>query len=103
MLFCCTQVGVSLPELPESLAQFAQGILGKRGVAIRLNTRLHGATAEAALLVGGARIPTRTLLSTVPTAPNPLVAVLPVPKERGRIVVNEHLRGARLSGHMGSG
>jgi NADH dehydrogenase len=83
--------GRLLPELPESLAQFAQGILGKRGVAVRLNTRLHGATAEAALLVGGERLPTRTLVSTVPTAPNPLVSVLPVPKERGRIVVNEHL------------
>ena len=83
--------GRLLPELPESLAQFAQGILAKRGVAVCLNTRLHGATAEAALLVGGERIPTRTLVSTVPTAPNPLVAVLPVPKERGRIVVNEHL------------
>jgi len=80
-----------LPELPASLAQFAQRSLAKRGVALRLQTRLQGATAEAALLVGGERLPTRTLVSTVPTAPNPLVAVLPVPQERGRIVVNEHL------------
>jgi NADH dehydrogenase len=83
--------GRLLPELPASLAQFAQGILEKRGVVIRLNTRLHGATAEAALLVGGERLPTRTPVSTMPTAPNPLVAGLPVAKERGRIVVNEHL------------
>ena len=83
--------GRLLPELPASLAQFAQGSLEKRGVTLRLQTRLQGATAEAALLAGGERLPTRTLVSTVPTAPNPLVAVLPVPKERGRIVVNEHL------------
>ena len=80
-----------LPELPDSLARFAQGILEQRGVVIRCHTRLHGATAEAALLVGGERLPTRTLVSTVPTAPNPLVAGLPVATERGRIVVNEHL------------
>ena len=80
-----------LPELPKSLAEFAQRLLMKRGVELRLNTRLHGATADAALLVGGARIPTRTLVSTVPSAPNPLVAALPVKKEKGRIIVGRHL------------
>ena len=92
-----------LPELPDSLARFAQGILEQRGVVIRCHTRLHGATAEAALLVGGERLPTRTLVSTVPTAPNPLVAGLPVATERGRIVVNEHLEvpGIRACGRWG--
>jgi len=80
-----------LPELPPSLAEFAQRLLMKRGVEIRLNTRLEGATAEAALLVGGDRIVTRTLVSTVPSMPNPLVAMLDCKKERGRIVVDEHL------------
>ena len=79
------------PELPRSLAEFAQRLLSKRGVEIRLRTRLAGATAEAALLEGGERIPTRTLVSTTSSAPNPLVAALPVNKERGRIVVDNHL------------
>ena len=83
--------GLILPELPKSLAEFAQRLLMKRGVEIRLNTRLHGATADAALLVGGERIPTRTLVSTVPSMPNPLVAALPAKKEKGRIVVGRHL------------
>ena len=48
-------------------------------------------TAEATFLSGGERLSTRTLVSTVPTAPNPLVVGLPVATERGRIVVNEHL------------
>src|SRR5437867_1344522 len=65
-----------LPELPQSLAEFAQRLLMKRGVDIRLDTRLAGATAEAALLAGGDRIATRTLVSTVPSMPNPLVAML---------------------------
>jgi len=80
-----------LPELPHSLAEFAQRLLRKRGVEIRLNTRLAGATAEAALLAGGDRITTRTLVSTVPSMPNPLVAMLDCKKDRGRIVVDEHL------------
>jgi NADH dehydrogenase len=83
---------VILPELPESLAQFAQRLLGKRGVEIRLETRLAGATAESALLADGRRIATRTLVSTVPSMPNPLVAALPLPMERGRIAVDEHLQ-----------
>src|SRR5213592_2340424 len=83
--------GLILPELPKSLAELAQRLLVKRGVEIRLNTRLHGATAGAALLAGGERIPTRTLVSTVPSAPNPLVAELQAKKEKGRIVVNQHL------------
>ena len=80
-----------LPELPKSLATFAQKLLQKRGVDIRLQTRLAGATADAAMLAGGARIPTRTLVSTVPSAPHPILASLPVKLERGRIVVNDRL------------
>jgi NADH dehydrogenase len=90
--------GLILPELPRSLAEFAQGLLMKRGVEIRLDTRLEGATAEAALLSGGERIPCRTLVSTVPSMPNPLVAMLPCKKERGRIVVDRHLE---LTDHPG--
>ncbi len=80
-----------LPELSENLGRFAQTRLQRRGVEIRLNTRLAGATAESALLEGGERIPTKTLVSTVPAAPNPLVAALPCKKEKGRIVVNKYL------------
>jgi NADH dehydrogenase len=82
---------VILPELPGSLGRFAQMLLARRGVEIKLNRRLQGATADAALLDGGERIATRTLISTVPSMPNPLVAALGCKKERGRIVVDEHL------------
>src|SRR5207302_9410750 len=76
---------------PENLARFAQKLLQRRGVEIRLNTRLAGATAESALLDRGDRIPTKTLVSTVPAAPNPLVAALPCKQERGRIAVTKFL------------
>jgi NADH dehydrogenase len=90
--------GLILPELPRSLAEFAQALLMKRGVEVRLDTRLAGATADAALLANGDRIATRTLVSTVPSGPNPLVAMLPVKKERGRILVDPHLAVAEVPG-----
>ena len=80
-----------LPELPASLGRFAQTLLARRGVEIKLHRRLAGATADGALLDGGERIATRTLISTVPSIANPLVATLACRKERGRIVVDEHL------------
>ncbi len=80
-----------LPELPESLAGFAQRLLMKRGVELRLQTRLAGATADAALLSSGERVPTRTLVSTVPSGPNPLVAALRCRMDRGRIVTTPYL------------
>jgi len=90
--------GLILPELPKNLAEFAQRLLTKRGVELRLNTRLAGATAEAALLAGGERIETRTLVSTVPGGPNPVVAALDCPKDRGRIVTDPYLE---VPGHAG--
>jgi NADH dehydrogenase len=89
---------VILPELPERLGRFAQDLLVKRGVEIRFGSRLAGATADAALLAGGDRIATRTLVSTVPSGPNPLVAALPCRKERGRIVVDPHLEAPEHPG-----
>lgn len=81
-----------LPELGAALGLFAQQVLVSRGVEIRFDTRLSGATAANAILVSGERIPTRTIVTTVPAAPNPLVAALPVPHDRDRVVVDEMLR-----------
>jgi len=72
-----------LPEMAPSLALFAQRLLGERGVEVRLETKLAAATGRAAVLASGARIPTRTLVSTVPASPHPVVDALPLPKGRG--------------------
>src|SRR5262249_30830719 len=79
-------------ELPESLALYAQKILQRRGVEFLLHTRLNSATPDYAILGDGRQIPTRTLISTVPSSPNPAVAALDVPKDRGRIKTDVHLR-----------
>jgi NADH dehydrogenase len=82
-----------LPEVDESLALFAQRILRKRGVELRLNTRLASATGNAALLAGGEAIPTRTLVSTVPASPHPLIEALALPKAKnGRLLTDGQLQ-----------
>ncbi len=81
-----------LPEVSEKLARFAQNILMKRGVEMRLNSRLEAATGEAAILKGGETIPTRTLVSTIPSSPHPLVEQLNLIKENGKLLVDRFLQ-----------
>jgi NADH dehydrogenase len=81
-----------LPELSAGVAEHALKALRRRGVDVRLNTRLAGATPHEAVLQGGEKIPTRTLIAAVGNAPPPVLDDLPVQKERGRLVVNECLR-----------
>jgi NADH:quinone reductase (non-electrogenic) len=81
-----------LPEMPEDLARFAQKILQKRGVEVLLNVRLAAATGEEAILKDGRRIPTRTLVSTVPSSPHPIIDGLDLPKgKNGRLICNGQL------------
>jgi len=83
-----------LPELDEKLARYAQKILAQRGVEIRLNTKLEAATGEEAILADNTRISTKTLISTVPSSPNPIIDLLELPKERGRLKVDPSLQVA---------
>ena len=43
-----------LPVLTDKLAAFSHGVLERRGLEIRLNTRIQGATAQSAILDGAA-------------------------------------------------
>jgi len=82
-----------LPEVSEKLALFAQNILMNRGVEVRLNTRLEAATGEEAILQGGEKIPTRTLVSTVPSSPHPIIDGLDLPKgKNGRLITDRFLQ-----------
>ena len=85
-----------LPEIGPDIADYALKELRKRGVEVRLSVRLAGATPHEALLQGGTKISTRTLIVAVGNAPPPVLAGLEVKKERGRIVVDEFMRA---SGH----
>jgi NADH dehydrogenase len=83
---------VILPELGESLGRYTQKVLARRGVEIRLNTRVKSMTEDNVSLDHHVPIPCRTLVWTAGTVPSPLISLLPCAKERGRIVVNQFLR-----------
>lgn len=85
-----------LPEMVERLAHFAHRLLTARGIEIRLKTRLHAVTAEAAIIQNQLThqretIPTRTVVATVPTGPHPLLEQLPCQRQAGRLCVTEFL------------
>jgi NADH dehydrogenase len=82
---------VILPELGEKLGAYAQTKLAARKVEIRINTRVTGISVSRVELSDGSAIPTKMLVWTAGTSPNPLLEKLPCPKERGRLLVNEFL------------
>ncbi len=83
--------GRILPELGERLANLSHRLLEKRGIYIRLNTQLVGATEGSALLADELYIPTKTLVATIGASPNPLITDLSCELERGRLAVDETL------------
>jgi NADH dehydrogenase len=89
-----------LPEMVEGLGLFAEKILRKRGVEILLNDRLEAATSEKAKLKSGKEIPTKTIVSTVPSALPQVLDQLDVPKERGRLLTNAHMELAGYEGEV---
>ena len=80
-----------LPELDGSLGDYALEKLSRRGVEIRLQTAVTSMSEHGVALSDGTFIKTRTLIWTAGTAPNPLLAVLACPKEKGRLMVDENL------------
>jgi NADH dehydrogenase len=82
-----------LPELAPKLRAFAAKILRRRGVELALGQRLKAATGESAILGDGTAIPTKTLISTIPSSPHPLIDGLRLPKTKnGRLQVDSNLR-----------
>ncbi|WP_309235595.1 NAD(P)/FAD-dependent oxidoreductase [Streptomyces sp. TRM64462] len=80
-----------LPGLGERLAATADRILRDRGVEIRTGTSVQESTSEGVRLDDGDFIPTRSLIWCVGVRPDPLVAELGLPVEKGRLVVTPEL------------
>jgi NADH dehydrogenase len=80
-----------LPELGPELGAYAQRKLAERGVEIVTGAKVRGVEHEVVELSDGRTIRASTLIWTAGTAPNPLVADLPVAKRGGRVLVNEYL------------
>ena len=76
-----------LPELSESLAEYARTSMAARGVIFHLKTRLLDARPGIVVTSNG-EIQAQTLVWTAGTAPNPLLKALPVEKDkRGAVIV----------------
>src|SRR5574337_786586 len=64
----------------------------KRGIEVRLNCRVTGASADYVELNDCEMVPTRTTIWAAGATPNPVLALLPAPKSpQGAIVVGEFL------------
>lgn len=72
-------------ELTPRLAGYATKTLGEQGIELVLGERLVAASPRHAVLGDGRRIATRTLISTVPSSPNPVVERLGLRTIRGRL------------------
>ena len=83
-----------LPELTEPLANFAHKLLEKRGVEIWLGWGLKAMSAnEVVVEQKGTNaqkvIAARTIVATIPAGPHPILSSLPLPQDKGRIVVGQ--------------
>ena len=82
-----------LPETDPQLADYAVRELRGRGIDIRLGTTLESVGADSACLSTGEELPTRTVVWTAGVAPQPILGKLSLPlDERGRVLVDDHLR-----------
>ena len=85
-----------LAEIGPELGTHAQRVLEKRGMEIRLNTRVAEITADRVIFADGNVIEAHTIVTTIGNAPNPVVldlcAQLNLVTERGRVRTDETLR-----------
>ncbi len=80
-----------LPELDPRLGRYAAQKLQKRGVELRLGTRVLGVSDAGVALSDGTTLPTKCLVWTAGTSPHPLLSTLPCKKQNGRLLTDEGL------------
>jgi len=79
---------VILPELGETLGEYAQGKLSGRGIEVVTGAKVAGVDDSGVMLGDGRRIASRLVVWTAGTSPHPLMHDLPCPLDRGRLVVD---------------
>ena len=80
-----------LPELDQRLSRTADQVLRERGVEVRLKTSVKEAMPDGVRLSDDSYVPTRSLIWCVGVRPDPVVAALGAPTEKGRLCVDEYL------------
>lgn len=82
-----------LPEVNESLSQYALQKLRGNGVEVLLETRVQSCTERTVTLSNGETVPCRSFVWAAGVSPNPLLAGLSLPLHKnGRIAVAETLQ-----------
>lgn len=81
------------PEFDDKLAEYSAGVLKRRGVQIRTNTRVKAIHSDSIELPDGQTIAARTIIVATGVAPSPLVAGLAVDKDhKGRVKTDATMR-----------
>jgi NADH:quinone reductase (non-electrogenic) len=80
-----------LPELGEELGRYAERKLIERKVEVIKGVKVANYDGSIVKLNDGRSIPAATLIWTAGVKPSPVIASLPVAKEKGRVRVNENL------------
>jgi NADH:ubiquinone reductase (H+-translocating) len=89
---------VVLPELGPELGLYAQGKLARRGVEIRVKTKVERISDRGVELDDGTTIESKTVVWTAGTSPSPVLNGLPCFKEHGKLVVNAFLEVSGFEG-----
>ena len=91
-----------LPEIGAGLGAYARGVLERRGIEIKLKTRVREISARRVSLGEGSFIETHTVVTTIGNSPNPVVAEmakeLGLEAPKGRIAVEPTMQ---VPGHPG--
>ncbi len=89
-----------LGEIGPELGAYARGVLTKRGVEVLLKARVSAVTARKVLLADGTSIEANTVVSTIGSAPNPVVMdlcrQLGIDGGKGRVPTDPTLRVAGI-------
>ena len=87
-----------LPELGDALGAYTRRKLSERGVDVHTGVHVTAVDGNCVTLSNGMSIPSQFVVWTAGTAPHPLLGRLPVPLDRGRVVVDEAMRVADRPG-----
>ncbi|MBC8107933.1 MAG: NAD(P)/FAD-dependent oxidoreductase [Anaerolineae bacterium] len=82
-----------LAELDEDLAQYAHNVYVKRGIHVRVNTKVARIECGRVTLANGETIESETIILAAGVMPSPLIAKLDIAKHKyGRILVEPTMR-----------
>jgi NADH:ubiquinone reductase (H+-translocating) len=81
-----------LPELPESLSRFALRKMTRHGIDIKVNALAQSVTGAGIQLRDGTHISAGTVVCTIGTTANPLVAASGLPLKNNRVQTNPDMR-----------